>query len=101
MEFTIEDQAARDAITAARAKALAGGSWGSFYAAVLDAISDVTILPGDGGVFTAPKVGVDPAVWEWINGARKINSNTGAFASYVRDYTARQFELRTGAAPSS
>jgi Ca2+-binding RTX toxin-like protein len=36
------------------------------------------------------------AVRVWVEGARDVNGNTGRFASYIRDYTAEQYELRTG-----
>ncbi|WP_354135997.1 hypothetical protein [Bradyrhizobium sp. LB11.1] len=47
---------------------------------------------------TSPSSGVDPAVWLWVSGARYVNSATGAFANYIRQYTAEQYFLRTGEA---
>jgi hypothetical protein len=44
----------------------------------------------------APTNPDDQAAWIWIGGAKNVNANSGAFASYIRNYTAEQYLLRTG-----
>jgi hypothetical protein len=74
----ITDQQAIDAIQSA----YNAQNWQLAYSLVYDAL----VALGD----------VPPAVQIWVGGARNVNGNSGAFAAYIRDYTARQFELRTG-----
>ena len=76
----ITDQQAIDAIK----DAYNAGNWQQAYSLVYDALNALGDTP--------------PAVLVWVGGALKVNSNSGAFASYIRDYTARQYELRTGEA---
>ncbi|WP_284733868.1 MULTISPECIES: calcium-binding protein [unclassified Dyella] len=47
-------------------------------------------------VTRVPMAGVDPVVWRWIDGATKVNSGTGFFADFIRDYTKIQYGLRGG-----
>jgi hypothetical protein len=73
--------------------------WQAAYQLVFDAISTEAIIQDPSGATydqVNPSVGVDPAVWIWIAGAKNVNGNHGAFASYIRDYTAEQYTLRTG-----
>ena len=101
MTYQITDQADIQAISDAYNAAQAHtGTWGQAYSAVLSAISDV-VSDGQGGVSLVPKTGVDPAVWTWVNGAIGVNSNSGGFAGYIRQYTAEQYQLRSGSARSS
>jgi hypothetical protein len=88
MSFSITESATIAAIRAA----YNSSNWPLAYQLVFDAITN-PFAPG------TPLPGVDPAVAAWINGARKVNLDSGPFASYIRDYTARQFELRTGQNP--
>jgi len=74
-------------------------NWQAAYKAVLNAITTITLVPdGSGLLIQGPASGVDPAVWTWIAGAVNVNGNSGAFASYIRDYTAEQYLVRTGIA---
>jgi len=68
------------------------------YTLVFDAISNVTTAVVDGVpvITTSPAAGVDAGVWAWVGGAINVNTNSGAFAQYIRDYTAEQYRLRTG-----
>jgi Ca2+-binding RTX toxin-like protein len=68
------------------------------YTLVFDAISNVTTAVVDGVpvITTSPAAGVDAGVWAWVGGAINVNTNSGAFAQYIRDYTAEQYSLRTG-----
>jgi hypothetical protein len=77
MSFTITDQAILQQIY----DAFHDQNWSLSYQLDFEALTDA-----QGG----PKAGVDPAVYIWIEGARKVNANTGEFADYIRDYTARQ-----------
>ena len=43
-----------------------------------------------------PKDGVDPIVWRWIDGATKVNSGTGFYADFIREYTKIQYTMRGG-----
>src|SRR5882724_3526350 len=69
------------------------------YTLVFNAITTATVteVPDGAPIVTqAPADGVDPAVWAWVEGAINVNTNSGAFAQYIRDYTAEQYQLRTG-----
>jgi hypothetical protein len=63
------------------------------YTLVFDAISNVTTAVVDGVpvITTSPAAGVDAGVWAWVGGAINVNTNSGAFAQYIRDYTAEQW----------
>ena len=84
MTFAIDHSATIEAIRLA----YNSGDWTAAYDLVIGAITDAG---GD------PLNGVDDAVALWIQGARNVNADQGAFAGYIRDYTARQVqELRSG-----
>lgn len=45
----------------------------------------------------APKAGVDKSVWQWFEGAVKVNSSDGSFFSdFIRDYSEQQQIIRYG-----
>ncbi len=44
----------------------------------------------------SPKDGVDPAVWNWVNGALQVNENSGDYAAFIRNYSSSQYEMRFG-----
>jgi hypothetical protein len=87
---TITDQQQIDAIQSA----YNSQNWQLAYKLVFDAITTVTTVQDS--ISLNPSPGVDPAVWLWISGARNVNSDSGAFADYIREYTAEQYLLRTG-----
>lgn len=87
---TITDQQQIDAIQSA----YNSQNWQLAYKLVFDAITTMTTVQDS--ISLNPSPGVDPAVWLWISGARNVNSDNGAFANYIRDYTAEQYLLRTG-----
>src|SRR5258708_26110769 len=96
---TITDQATINAIQAAYNAASISGNWQTAYQLVFDAITTETFIQDPSGATfdqVNPSAGVDPAVWIWVAGAQKVNSNTGPFAQYIRNYTAEQYLLRTG-----
>lgn len=43
-------------------------------------------------------LGADPAVLAWLRGAAEVNGNDGAFADFIRGYTAAQYQARIGTA---
>lgn len=57
-------------------------NWGSVYQAIYDLANKYS--------------DVDPNVLNWINGAKGVNTREGAFAAYIRDYTANQYFYRSG-----
>ncbi len=69
----------------------------SAFADVYNYIYDaITVYDGITSA-AGPAPDVDPDVWEWVGGARDVNSNTGFFASFIRQYTEAQYDLRYGA----
>ena len=101
--FTVEEYAAlQKAFDAADAGEKA---WANVYETIYDAISIPTgLVDPETGLpigSATPKPGVDHASWIFLGGAFKVNASTGAFAAYIRDYTADQIKLRLGAAASS
>jgi Ca2+-binding RTX toxin-like protein len=69
------------------------------YKALLSYISttEEIILPeGPPVEVTVPKLGVDQAVWNFINGAIAANSNVGFVAAFATNYTADQYTERGG-----
>ena len=89
---TITDQTTINAIQVA----YNNRQWQTAYSLVFDAITTVTTFQDTFSQNPGPCV--DPAVWLWVAGARKVNANSGAFAGYIRNYTAEQYQLRTGTA---
>ncbi|MGB4058471.1 MAG: hypothetical protein WBK77_10355 [Alphaproteobacteria bacterium] len=67
------------------------GAYTPVYDYIFEAITD-----GYGTLFESPKDGVELSVWQWVNGARDVNTGTGFFADFIRDYTKAQYELRYG-----
>ncbi len=43
-----------------------------------------------------PAPGVDYSSWVWLRGATDVNAGTGAANNFIREYTKRQMEYRTG-----
>lgn len=86
MSYKITNQSVLESIRIAAKN----GSWQQAYQLVIDAIKNTSGQPAEG---------VDEAVWVWVNGAKNVNSNTGAFAHYIRNYTLYQYQLRAGAPP--
>jgi hypothetical protein len=74
---TITDQAIINAIQAA----YNSGNWQAAYQLVFDAITTVTTFQDS--FSQNPNPDVDPAVWIWVAGAKKVNSST------VRDHEKR------------
>lgn len=67
------------------------------YVMLLGFISDTDPATGK----LVPKDGVDPLVWRWIDGARRVNSGDGFFADFIREYTKEQYRIRGGAPASA
>ncbi|MDQ0474839.1 beta strand repeat-containing protein, partial [Labrys wisconsinensis] len=84
MTFSITDSFVLEQI---RIAGLAN-NWQSTYELVYEALTN----PETGERYET----VDPAVYIWVEGAKKVNGSEGAFAAYIRDYTARQYEIRNG-----
>ena len=91
MTFQILDSQTRSKILADRD----GQNWRAAYADVYQAITQIT-YDAEQNPYESPVDGVDEAVWLWVKGGAAVNANSGAFASYIRNYTARQYQLRTG-----
>ncbi|WKB50836.1 calcium-binding protein [Eleftheria terrae] len=66
------------------------------YQLILDCIKTT-----DANGNEAPRPDVDPSVYAWIKGAVDVNSGTGFYADYIREYTRVQYELRGGAGDSN
>lgn len=77
------------ALDAFRANPSAEGIFTAAYQALYEEITDTVMVD-------EPRDGVDPNVWLWIAGAQDVNSNSGGFAGFIRDYTERQHEARYG-----
>ena len=45
-----------------------------------------------------PVEGIDFYSWVWLQGAKEINRGQGAYSEFIREYTALQYETRTGQA---
>ena len=90
MAYVITDQSVINQIQAA----IAANDWQLGYQLVLNEITETIHL--ETGDVLELKAGVDPAVWTWISGAKNVNADSGAFAGYIRDWTERQYELRSG-----
>lgn len=73
------------------------GDGASIYAAI---INDITTESAGGAddVIDVPADGVDPAVWDWLNGAITVNQNTGFFGQFIVTYTLDGLAIR---APST
>ena len=89
MSFVITDQTALRAIH----QAYVEKDWPEAYQLVFNEITDIGFVSG----INSPKADVEAGAWLWIKGARSVNSNTGVFAEYIREYSALQYEFRTGA----
>lgn len=79
-------ETARDAFEVNRS---GEGIFTAAYQALYEEITDTFMVD-------EPRDGVDPNVWLWIAGAQDVNSNSGGFAGFIRDYTERQHEARYG-----
>lgn len=79
-DFT-DDQAANILDAVKRHYQNGSSDWSDVYQTIIDNISSAN---------------VDPAVLIWIAGAKNVNTNNGAFAQYIRQYTANQYQYRTG-----
>ncbi|WP_437383493.1 hypothetical protein [Inquilinus limosus] len=88
MTYMISDQATLRAIL----DAAHNEQWQRAYNLVIQALSNPS-FPG------GPAPGVDLPVYLWLEGAVKINRDDGAFAHYIRTFTARQYEIRNGSLP--
>lgn len=75
------------------------GNWSPVYQYIYDQITDYQEVWA-GNVMRieeTPKANVDASVWQWVAGARGVNSDDGEyFSDFIRDYTTRQYELRYG-----
>ncbi len=82
--FTIQElQNIQSVLTAAQST----GNFVAVYQEILYSITDETFSPKDG---------VDPAVWNWVNGALQVNANSGDYASFIRTYSEAQYVIRFG-----
>ena len=72
-------------------------SWVLVYEAILSTISESIEL--ETGLLVQPVTPQIEAVWYWVQGAMRVNADSGAFATYIRNYTAMQYELRAGGPP--
>jgi hypothetical protein len=86
--FKVTDQSALIAIV----NAYNDKNWTQAYSLVLQSLQVFDPVTSSYGRHPD----VDPAVYLWIEGAQKVNSKTGGFATYIREYTKRQWELRAG-----
>ncbi|GJM02808.1 MAG: hypothetical protein DHS20C08_13090 [Rhodomicrobium sp.] len=53
-----------------------------------------SFITDDSGLYESPVSGLEENVWTWIGGARDVNSGTGYFANFIREYTRSQYEFR-------
>lgn len=53
-----------------------------------------SIVTVEGLLYNSPVDGLEENVWIWIGGASQVNSGTGYFADFIREYTRTQYELR-------
>lgn len=70
------------------------GDWQGTYQAAIDALTAAN-SPNQ------PIPGVDPQTYVWLLGAKQVNDNYGGFASFIRDFAMRQYELRSGFMPDN
>jgi hypothetical protein len=61
-------------------------NWVSVYNAISDAIV----------ANPSAQSSAEPAALTWIRGAADVNGPTGPFADYIRNYTAAQYQMRSG-----
>lgn len=62
------------------------------YREVYDLI--YSFVTDEGFFYDSPVEGLEENVWTWISGARDVNSGTGYFAYFIREYTRSQYEMR-------
>lgn len=66
------------------------------YALVSAEMTTSEIDPESGGIRYVPKEGVDASVWQWFRGAEQVNRSDGPFSDFIRSYTDKQYQIRTG-----
>jgi Ca2+-binding RTX toxin-like protein len=64
--------------------------------ALYEKVSEVLQAAIDRGAVAAVDIAETEAAILWFDGAVKVNKGEGAFSTFIREYTARQFELRFG-----
>lgn len=67
---------------------------GKYYLAYLFLAEAQSTISGSG--VSTVKPSADAGSWMWFRGAAKINEGVGPFSLFVREYTATQYNLRTG-----
>jgi hypothetical protein len=97
--FQITDQATLRTIAQAYNTAVQTKNWAPAYQLIVNAMQVERQFLDEFGQPTSLRErnpAVDPAVYLWVEGALKVNTGDGAFATYIRDYTIRQHQLRSG-----
>lgn len=74
------------------ADAAASNSEAGKFKSVYDLI--YSIVTNESFFYDTPVEGLEENVWIWIGGASQVNSGTGYFADFIREYTRTQYELR-------
>lgn len=64
------------------------GKYHDVYSLIYEMVTDTS------GLYHSPVEGLEENVWTWIGGARDVNSGTGYFANFIREYTRSQHEFR-------
>lgn len=69
------------------------GAGSAIYQAL---ISDTTTtIVSEHGIAYVPANNVDPAVWDWLNGAITVNKNTSFFGQFIVEYTLDGLAVRS------
>ena len=92
--YKISDQATLRAIALAYNDADKSQNWAPVYQLILKSMQQSRFVGQREIRERHPDV--DPAVYLWVEGALKVNTNEGLFATYIRNYTIRQHQLRSG-----